>query len=141
MISPSELRRIPQLNKLIERKQEQLIYLREKATSIPSTLPDHDRVQTSPSGTGNRYVEAAVDLSKEIVEMESALGDLKMRAANFIDTLPDSDSSARLTKRVLKYRYLDCLYWDEIADLVGYNVRYLSRLERNALIELQGGQE
>ena len=66
MISRRELRRIPQLDKLIERKKEHLLFLEEKATSIPSTLPDHERVQTSPSGSGNRYIEAAIDLSKEI---------------------------------------------------------------------------
>ena len=77
MITRRDLRRIPQLNKLIERKKEHLLFLDEKATSIPSTMPDHERVQTSPSGSGNRYIEAAIDLSKEIAEIEKELDVVK----------------------------------------------------------------
>ena len=132
MISRRELRRIPQLDKLIERKKEHLLFLEEKATSIPSTLPDHERVQTSPSGSGNRYIEAAIDLSKEIAEIEEELAELKAGAAEFIEMLPTDTNKQHIAVRTLRYRYTDCLCWNEIADLVGYDINYIQRIAREA---------
>ena len=132
MISLTELRRIPQLNKLIERKQEHLIFLEEKSTSIPSTLPDHDRVQTSPSGAGNRYIEAAIDLSAEISSLDAELKELISKAAEFIDTLPTETNRQRIAVHTLEYRYTDCLCWKDVADLVGYDVYYIQRLAKEA---------
>lgn len=132
MISRRELMRIPQLDKLIERKKEHLLFLEEKATSIPSTLPDHERVQTSPSGSGNRYTEAAIDLSKEIAEIEEELKELKARAAEFIGSLPTGTNKQHIAVRTLRYRYTDCLCWKDIADLVGYDINYIQRIAREA---------
>ena len=106
MITRSELRRIPQLHKDIRRKKAQLAYLREKATAIPSTLPDHERVQTSPSGSGNRYVEEAVDLGKEIEADEEGLKQLKSKAAAFIRTLPARTETEKLTVKIMRKRYI-----------------------------------
>ena len=132
MISRRELRRIPQLDKLIERKKEHLLFLEEKATSIPSTLPDHERVQTSPSGSGNRYIEAAIDLSKEIAEIEKELDTLKDGADEFICSLPRDTNKQHIAVRTLRYRYTDCLCWNEIADLIGYDINYIQRIAREA---------
>lgn len=128
MITRRDLRRIPQLNKLIERKKEHLLFLEEKATSIPSTMPDHERVQTSPSGSGNRYIEAAIDLSKEIAEIEKELDTLKDGANEFISSLPRDTNKQHIAVRTLRYRYIDCLCWNEIADLVGYDACYLQHI-------------
>lgn len=132
MITRRDLRRIPQLNKLIERKKEHLLFLEEKATSIPSTMPDHERVQTSPSGSGNRYIEAAIDLSKEIAEIEKELKILKAEADEFISSLPKDTNKQHIAERTLRYRYTDCLCWKDIADLVGYETNYIQRIAREA---------
>ena len=131
-----ELRQIPQLHKQIERDKEQLRFLREKATAIPSTLPDHERVQTSPSGSGNRYVEEAVDLNKDIQKKELYLAELQIKAKTFICSLPAETENEKLTVKVLKHRYLKCYTWDQIAELLGYDTRWIKRLEYKAVNSL-----
>ena len=128
MITREEIRSIPELHKSIQRDKERLRYLREKATSIPS-LSDQERVQTSPSGGGNRFVEAAVDLNNEIRAKEIRLTELQGRAKKFICSLPAETEVQKLTLKVLKYRYLRCYTWEEISEVVVYAPRYIQQLE------------
>ena len=132
-MTAKELRQIPQLHRQIERDMEQLVYLQEKATSIPSTVTERERVQTSPSGGGNRYVEAAIDLERDIRRKRDLLEELQTEAARFIHLMPFETETERLTVRVMRYRYLKCYTWEEIADLLGYQARYIQRLEFEAL--------
>ena len=129
MITRDELRQIPYLYRQIERDKEQLRYLREKATSIPPTLPDHERVQTSPSGGGNRYVEEAVDLNRDIQKKELHLIELQTEAEKLFHSLPKKTETEKLTLKVLRYRYLKCCTWEEISELLGYAERHIRRLE------------
>ena len=131
-----ELRQIPQLHKQIERDKEHLRFLREKATAIPSTLPDHERVQTSPTGSGNRYVEEAVDLNRDIHKKEVHLVELQVKARAFIYSLPGETETEKLTIKVLRYRYLKCYTWEETAELTGYAMRYLQQVEWDAVKKL-----
>lgn len=135
MITRSEIRSIPELHKSIQADKERLRVLREKAVSLPA-MSDQERVQTSPNGGGNKYVEAAVDLNREIQEKEIQLIDLQGRAKTFIYSLPVDTETQRLTRKVLKYRYLKCYTWDEIADLVVYATRYVRHLEWEAVKNL-----
>ena len=123
MISREELRQIPGLHRQIIRDLEQLRFLREKATAVPSTLTDQERVQTSNVSSGNKYVEEAVDLSHVIILKQDRLSDMQERASLFIDTVEDE-----LTRKVLRYRYIKCYTWDDTAELLGYAARYLRRL-------------
>ena len=136
MITRDEIRRIPELHKSILRDKEQLIFLREKATSIPSSFSDRERVQTSPNFGGNKYVEEAVDLNKDIQRKELLLVELKGKAKEFIFSLPCETETDRLTRKVLKYRYLKCYTWEDIAELVGYYERHIRRLEYQAVQQL-----
>ena len=132
MITRDEIRSIPELHKSIQADKERLRVLREKAVSLP-TMSDQERVQTSPSGSGNRYVEAAVDLNKNIREKERQLILLQDRARAWIYSLPIENEKQKLTFRVLKYRYLKCYTWEEIADVMVYTVRHLQYIEENAV--------
>ena len=133
MISQEELRTIPRLHKQIERDKEQLRYLREKATAIKSALDiDGERVQTSPENNANKYIEAAVDLDSEIQDKSTELIELQRRAKDFIDTVQDGFAA-----KILKHRYLKCREWDEIADLLGYDARYLQRIESETTYRLR----
>ena len=131
MITRDEIRSIPDLYKSIQREKEQLRYLREKATSVPSGISDRERVQTSPSNDGNKFIEEAADLDRDIQRKELELIELQNRAKQFIVTVDHA-----LTARVLKCRYLKCYKWDEISDAVGYDLRYIQRLESAALDNL-----
>lgn len=133
MISLEELRSIPRLYKQIERDKEQLRYLQEKATAIKSALDiEGERVQTSPENNANKYIEAAVDLDKEIQTKKENLLLLQSRAKDFIETVQDN-----FAMKILKHRYLKCREWDEIADLLGYNARYLQDKESDATYRLR----
>ena len=127
MITREEIRRIPELHKQITRDREQLEFLREKATAVPSSITDNERVQTSPTNEGNKYIEAAVDLAREITAKDFKLAELQERAAVFIDSIAEP-----LPKKVMAYRYLKCCSWGEVSKLLGYDERYLRRLEDRA---------
>ena len=133
MITREEIRSIPELYKSIQRDKEQLLYLQEKATSVPSTIPDHERVQTSPSNNGNKYVEEAVDRSREIKEKELKLAELQHRMRGLIASLPRETETDKLAVRILRLRYLKCYTWEEVAELTGYVERHVRRVEYEIL--------
>ena len=125
MITREELQSIPRLHKQITRDKEQLRYLQEKATAIQSTLGfETEKVQSSPSNDATKYIEAAVDLDKEIHTKELELIRLQGEAKTFVDAVTE-----RLPHQILKLRYLRCCEWKEVADLTGYAVRYIQQLE------------
>lgn len=128
MITRDEIRSIPELYKSIQKDKERLTYLREKATSIPSGITEGERVQTSVSSNGNRWVEEAADLDREIKAKEVMLKELRAEAATFIRTVDHE-----LTRRVLRCRYSRCFTWDETVEYLGYDLRYLHRLEAEAV--------
>lgn len=131
MITRDEIRSIPDLHKSILRDKEQLHFLHEKATSVPSGLSEGERVQTSPDNKAGKYIDAAADLHREILEKEADLMRLQSDAEEFIETVDDS-----LAKKVLRYRYLKCMKWSDIAELLGYVEGYLREIEREAVKEL-----
>ena len=131
MISREEIRSIPIVDRSIKRKQEQLTYLREKATSVPSGLTEGERVQSSVTNTAGYYIDAASDLARIIRAEQLELSDLQHRAEAFISTL-----ESPLAIRILRYRYIDCLKWEMIADLLGYSEDYLRQIERESVNNL-----
>ena len=125
MITREELQSIPRLHKQITRDKNQLRYLEEKATAIPSALgKETEKVQISPDNNAGKYVEAAVDLDQEIKAKELELLNLQGEARKFIDTVTD-----RLPHQILKLRYLRCCEWQEVADITGYAERYIQQIE------------
>ena len=135
MITRDEIRSIPELHKSIQSDKERLRVLREKATSLPS-MSDQERVQTSPHLSGNKYVEEAVDLNREIQKKEVQLVELQARASLFIYALPAYTDKDKLTRKVLKYRYLRCYLWEEIANLLVYDIRWVQKIEDLATSKL-----
>lgn len=131
MITKEEIRGIPELHKSIQRDKEQLHYLREKATCIPSSFTGEERVQTSPSNHGNKYIEMASDMNKEILAKEAELLDIQKRAGEFINTITDT-----LAKRVMKLRYLKCESWQSVSELTGYTERRVQQIEREVVQKL-----
>ena len=137
MITRDELRRIPELHRQIRRDEEQLLFLREKATSIPSIMPDPNKVQTSPVNNANIYSDAAIDLAREIEEERAEREELQEKARILIVSLPCTNQTERLTLKVMRLRYLKCCSWDEVAELTGYFRRYVQRLEQAVVDALE----
>ena len=128
MITLEELRSIPHIYKQIQKKREQLLFLQEKATAVPSPQGrEGDRVQVSPCNNANKYSDEAADLNKEIIDDEIELIALQREAEIFIRTVED-----RWAKKILRMRYIKCYTWDEIAELTIYDARSLQRIEYEA---------
>lgn len=136
MITRDEIRKIPELHKLIERKTEQLRYLQEKATAVPSGLSEGERVQTSPSNTAGKYSDAAADLNREIRQDQLELAELQSRVSLFIETLPTDTETQRLTVKVMRYRYIKCYHWWEVSEFLGYDERWIRRMEAQCISDL-----
>ena len=136
LITRDEIRKIPELHKLIGRKQAQLRYLNEKATSVSSGLAEGERVQTSPSNSADKYIVEAADLNREIQEVQLELIELQSRTDFFIRTLPRETETQKLAIKIMRYRYLKCYTWDEIADLVGYGTRWIQQIEWDIVQDL-----
>lgn len=133
LITRDDIRAIPDLYKSIQRDMERLYFLREKATSIPSGITEGERVQTSTSSAGNKWIEEAADLSREVEAKSKKLRALQEEADVFISTV-----NHELTRRVLRCRYIRCFTWDETVDYLKYDLRYLHRLESEAVRTLSG---
>ena len=132
MITRDEIRKIPELHKSIRRGMDHLEYLSEKATAISSSIGDGERVQSSADNKAGRYIDAAVDLSRDIEKERTELLELQRKALAFIETIDDP-----LHKKILRYRYIWCYSWEDVADLVGYQQRYIQRIEYEILQELE----
>lgn len=136
MITREEIRSIPVLHKQIQRDKEHLRYLQEKATSVPCATQTTERVQETKSNRAGIYVDAAVDLEKEIEAEETKLIELQTGAKEFIYSLPHETETEKLTVKILKLRYLKCYTWDYIGELVGFVQRWPQQLEADALKNL-----
>ncbi len=131
MITRDEIRSIPELHKQIQRDKEQLRFLREKATCLPSSFTGEERVQTSPSNHGNKYIEMASDMNREILAKEAKLLEIQERASVFINTITDT-----LARRVMRLRYLKCESWESVSELTGYTERRVQQIEWEAVQKL-----
>lgn len=129
MITRDELLSLPERHRQLERDKEHLLYLREKATSIPSTTYG-DKVQTSHENHAGIWVDAATDLAKEVRAAQAEFDALISEATAWIDSL---DGQGR---RLMRYRYIDCQTWDMTACLMGYTERHTRRMARKIVSEL-----
>lgn len=131
MITIDDFRSIPPLARRIRREQEHLLYLREKATSIPSVMPNPNKVQTTRENRAGMYIDAAIDLANDIKVLENELRMLQGRVEPYINSLDN-----RTARKVMMYRYIDLYDWDVIADVMGYTMRWVQKLEQKAISEL-----
>lgn len=131
-LTKEELRSIPRRHMRIERDKKHLEYLREKATSVKSGTPSDVKVQVSVVSHDNHYVLEAVDLSRDIERREKELNRLKADAASLAKQQED-----RTMRRLIELRYVECLTWDDVADLLGYHIRQVHRFNEELLNSLR----
>lgn len=131
MVTKELLRQISASQKRINHMKANLFYLEEKAVCVPTTLRDTDKVQESVLNNAGKFVVAFTDLRAEIAKKEAVLTEMKAEVADYIDKLPDD-----LSRKVMRYRYIDCLSWDEITALLGYTWRYLMQIHQDILRDL-----
>lgn len=119
-----------QLDQRINSKLEQVSMLRDLALKTTSVLQE-DKVQSTKqqSPMENALVKL-MSLEEEINDDIDWLIDLKRELTAFVAEI--ANPSHRL---LLELRYLGGSTWDEVAAIMGYDVRWVYRLHRKALKE------
>lgn len=119
-----------QLDQRINSKLEQVSVLRDLALKTTSVLQD-DKVQSTKqrSPMENALVKL-MSLEEEINDDIDQLIDLKRELTTFVAEI--DNPSHRL---LFEFRYLGGSNWEEVAAIMGYDVRWVYRLHRKALKE------
>jgi len=119
-----------QLDLRINSKLEQVSMLRGLALKTTSVLQD-DKVQsTKQQSPMETALVKLMSLEEEINDDIDQLIDLKRELAAFVSEM--DTPSYRL---LLELRYLSGSTWEEVATIMGYDVRWVYRLHRKALKE------
>lgn len=119
-----------QLDQRINSKLEQVSMLRDLALKTTSVLQD-DKVQsTKQQSPMESALVKLMCLEEEINDDIDQLIDLKRELATFVSEI--ENHSYRL---LLELRYLSGSTWEEVAAIMGYDVRWVYRLHRKALKE------
>ena len=115
----------------LTRDLERLEYLETKAgrSNAPMTP---DKVQTSPTDKMSLLLATIADL-KTIIEGEKRYFDY---LTNETRNLFEEADLKREELEVVTLRYIECLSWDEIADLMFWSKRQVERLHGTALVKL-----
>ena len=116
------------LDQRINSKIEQLRTLNELALKATATYTGMPHSPNKGSQTMANTVDRIIDLQNEINRDIDELVDLKAEIREVIDAVPDTD-----LRLILEERYLNWKSWEQIAVTLGYNLRYLHRLHRQAL--------
>ena len=110
----------------IEACYEQIAALRDEATRMSAELSD------MPSGGECRdlddIVAEMVDLRAELIERIRRANQLRKEICDLIYSLEDE----RLI-RLLHLRYIDGCKWEEVAERIGTDLRYVYRMHGRAL--------
>lgn len=120
-MTEEELREIPHYARVINSHIQQLIYLRQAAESIPPLSTD-EKVQTSMV-SHNTTADTMIDLETQIHQELRDLHEMQAEARGmFVKADLDFDE-----KVVVKYRYLYCLRWEDIAESMHMSERSVRR--------------
>ena len=116
------------LDQRINSKIEQLRTLNELALKATATYTGMPHSPNKGSQTMANTVDRIIDLQNEINRDIDELVDLNAEIRTVIDSVAETD-----LRLILEERYLNWKSWEQIAVTLGYNLRYLHRLHRQAL--------
>ena len=116
------------IDQRINSKLSQVMRLRETATNCTATLSDMPRPDSPNRQRMADTICEIVDLEREINEDIDRLVDLKAEARRVINAVSDPDQQL-----ILELRYLCFKSWEQIAVDMGYELRWLYRLQHRAL--------
>ena len=129
MTAKDYLKDIRKLDLEIQTLQEQISLLRKNAEGLRAM-----ELSDMPKGGKGKdlsdYVAEIADLQMVCVQHVS---ELIMKKQEAIERIMSIDGSE--LRNVLLLRYIQCKEWDEIADMLQYNLRTIFRLHGEALKE------
>lgn len=112
------------------RQIERLNELAAKCTSVWSDMPKSpNRRQSSMADA----VERIIDLQSEIKADIDTLVATNQKIHAVIKAVDNYEY-----RSLLEYRYLCRMRWDDISNILGYNIRWVHRLHGKALVVVQG---
>ena len=132
MTAKEYLNQAYRLDQRINSKIEQVASLNELATKCTSSLTGMPKAPNQATSTMAEAVTKIVDLQAEINRDIDALVDLKGEMRSKLEMVPAEDYKA-----ILEMRYLCFMSWEQIAVDMGYDLRWLYRLQRRALSEVR----
>ena len=123
------------LDQRIDAKIEQVMSLRNLAAKATSTLSD-----AMPSGTRNVHrmediIIKIIDFENEVNADIDSLVALKHEIVNVIKSVPNLEYQT-----LLELRYLCFKSWEQIAVMLGYDLRYTHKLHNRALEECKNAK-
>jgi len=120
------------LDQQINSKLEQVSALRQLATKATASIHAERVSGTKQRSPLENAVVKLIDLEHEINGDIDRLVDLKRELNGFISGMEN-----HAYKMVLELRYLSSNTWEEVADVMGYDLRWIYRLHGKALAEAQ----
>lgn len=130
MTAKEYLNQAYRLNELIKSNELEIKDLEELKRSIGGIDYSKDRVQTSPSSDAGytKIVHAIADLEKAIKEDTEKMLRLKLEIRTVINEVQDNEQ-----KLALKYRYLNFMSWDDVAEELNVSQRTAIRIHDIAI--------
>lgn len=126
-----QLNRNRALHRQLMRDLERREFLETKATRLNAPLVQ-DKVKTSPEDRTTILLAALADLDTVIDAERKRFENL---TAWTRDLFEDADLG-REELEVMVYRYINCLTWEEIAEIMYWSKRTVQRLHGEALVKL-----
>ena len=116
--------------KQLEEETKEFIRL---ANSIPGISFDQIRVDGTKSlkAPFEKWIQKTLENEQRILHMKRNLSNIKGEVISLIDKLNDSK-----LKRLLIYRYIDRMSWNEIANALVYSPSTIRRWHEKALIDI-----
>lgn len=120
------------LDKLIDSNMEEIKKLKELAAAIPTADPSREFISGGPivQSKFSDLIDKAVDLEDELIKEIDEYLDYKRELYEIIKKLKNPAHAL-----VLRYRYLERLTYEEIAEKLGCSVRNVYNLKNAALSE------
>lgn len=131
MTGKEYMKQIRDIHREIRLLEEQIIRQEVYASSAKAIRYDLDKVQTSPAG------DSMADIIADIVESTHKLRDMIYRLMK-----KEDEARTYLVKlreeheRVLVLHYFDGLKWEDVAEKIGYDDKYIYDVKNKALDEL-----
>lgn len=132
-MTKDELLEIPELVRKTDRMAEHLDELRAAAESVRAVDTSEERTTRSDARRSMAVADKVIDLEREIRKSEKQIDQRRESARKLF--LQNLDG---LEREVMMLRYCDCVKWEAVAEVSGYDLRYVHRLHRSALNKLFG---
>ena len=96
--------------------------------TLGSSLSEDDKVQTTKENSYEKNMAIYLDYTMRLEEAIGRLLSYKEKIAEIINAQEDS-----VYKAILVARYINCKNWEQIADDLHYNLRWVHRMHNRAL--------